>query len=161
MSDEEFSYLNERVDSQMKYFDENSIKYKKYYSRLKKTQIVCNILTTMSIALAFTIEGNMKLYTSILALILSTIVLGTYQLEEFQNFGAKWEKFRLVHEQIISEKYFFLNSVGKYTKLNINDSRATLVETIENIIRGTDISYFSLMVEPGKRIEKRLQNLNQ
>jgi len=93
----------------------------------------------------------------ILALILSTIVLATYQIEEFQSYGAKWEKFRLVAEQIKSEKYMFLNGAGRYLTVNSDESKRLFIETIEGIIRGTDISYFSLMVEPGKRIEKRLQ----
>ncbi len=161
MSEEEFNYFNERFDGQLKYFDNNSIKYKKFYSRLKKTAIFCNVLTTFIIALAFIVPEFLKVYAGILALTLSTIVLGTYQWEEFQNYGAKWEKFRLVTEQLVSEKYQFLNKAGKYLNLKDSEAKIIFVETIENIIKGTDISYFSLMVEPGKRIEKRLQNLGQ
>jgi hypothetical protein len=93
----------------------------------------------------------------IIALVLSTIVLATYQWEEFQNYGAKWEKFRLVAEQLKSEKFMFLNSAGRYASQAEQESQKLFVETVEGIIRGTDLSYFSLIVEPGKRIEKRLQ----
>jgi len=93
----------------------------------------------------------------IVALVLSTLVLGIYLLEEFQHYGAKWEKFRLVAEQLRSEKYVFLNSAGSYAGLNEGSRRREFVEHIEATIRGTDIAYFSLMVDPGRRIDKRLQ----
>ena len=158
MNTNEFDlYMKERVDDQVSYFDLNAIRNQKAYRRIKLTAISCNVLTTMTIALAFTVTDPFKVWMGILALILSTIVLATYQLEEFQNYGAKWEKFRLVAEQIKSEKYRFLNRTGSYSDVKDSDNMKQFVETVESIIRGTDIAYFSLMVEPGKRIEKRLQ----
>lgn len=151
------SYLADRVDDQLNYFDSSAIRNQKAYRRLKGTSIACNVLTTMTIALAFTVPPEYKIAMGILALILSTIVLATYQVEEFQSYGAKWEKFRLVAEQIKSEKYMFLNRVALYAIEDDKFAKRQFIETIEGIIKGTDISYFSLMVEPGKRIEKRLQ----
>lgn len=158
METKEFDlYMKERVDDQLNYFDSNAIRNQRAYRRLKLTAISCNVLTTMTIALAFTVPEDYKVAMGILALILSTVVLATYQFEEFQNYGAKWEKFRLVAEQLKSEKYMFLNKAGHYSDFDENKKRQHFVETVEGIIRGTDIAYFSLMVEPGKRIEKRLQ----
>ena len=151
------SYLANRVDDQLNYFDSSAIRNQKAYRRLKGTSIACNVLTTMTIALAFTVPPEYKIAMGILALILSTIVLATYQVEEFQSYGAKWEKFRLVAEQLKSEKYMFLNRVGLYATEDDKIAKRQFIETIEGVIKGTDISYFSLMVEPGKRIEKRLQ----
>ena len=158
MTDSEFDrYMTERVDDQLSYFDSAALKNQKAYRRVKLTAIACNIFTTMAIALAFTVPEEYKVTMGILALVLSTIVLGTYQIEEFQNYGAKWEKFRLVAEQLRSEKFLFLNESGKYAGLDVEARHRAFVETIEAVIRGTDISYFSLMVDPGKRLEKRLQ----
>ena len=149
------TYLTERVDDQIEYFDSKAIKNQKAYKRLKVAAIACNVLTTLTIALALTLTPHLK-FLSIAALILSTIVLATYQIEEFCNFGVKWEKFRLVAERIKSEKYLFLSSVGTYSSVDTDEKERVFIETIEGIIHGTDMSYFSLMIEPGKRIEKRL-----
>lgn len=158
MTEHDFdNYLKERVEDQLQYFNSSAIKNQKAYKRLKMIAITCNILTTMTIALAFTVPDSWKVYMGIVALVLSTLVLATYQLEEFQSFGAKWEKFRLVTEQLKSEKYLYLNNAGPYVYENNEENRKHFVETIEGTIRGTDIAYFSLMVEPGKRLEKRLQ----
>lgn len=155
---EEFDYLKSRIDDQLGYFESASVKNQKSYKLLKSTAIVCNILTTMTIALAFTVPEKYKLYMGILALILSTIVLATYQWEEFQNYGAKWERFRLVAEQLKSEKLLYLSQAGPYKSTDKDGNMKRLVETVEGIIHATDLSYFSLLVEPGKRIEKRLQS---
>src|SRR5712692_1418844 len=154
-------YISDRVDEQLGYFDSSALKNQRNYRRLKSTAIICNILTTMTIALAFTVSENYKVWMGIIALVLSTIVLATYQWEEFHNYGAKWEKFRLVAEQLKSEKAMFLNRAGQYSSDNEEHNKRLLVETVESIIRGTDLSYFSLMVEPGKRLEKRLQQLGE
>ena len=148
------SYLTKRVDNQIKYFDSNAIRNQKLYKRLKGAAIFCNIFTTLTIAL--TLISDIKVPMSIVALILSMIVLATYQIEEFYNFGAKWEKFRLVAERMKSEKCLFLNGVGMYSSDNTDERKRVFVEKIEGIIQGTDMSYFSLMVEPGKGIEKRV-----
>src|SRR5438093_3588512 len=148
MSDAEFDdYMKNRLDDQLAYFDSSAIKNQRAYRRLKLVAIACNILTTMTIALAFTVPEAYKVAMGIVALVLSTVVLGTYQLEEFQNYGAKWEKFRLVAEQLKSEKYMFLNKVGAYSSADESANRREFIERIEGTIRGTDIAYFSLMVE--------------
>lgn len=150
-------YVTKRVDDQLAYFDSSALKNQKAYKRLKSTAMACNVLTTMTIALAFTVSEQYKVYMGILALVLSTVVLATYQWEEFQNHGAKWEKFRLVAEHLKSEKLLFLNRAGHYADQDDQAASREFVETVENVIHGTDVSYFSLIVEPGRRVEKRLQ----
>jgi hypothetical protein len=154
-------YIQERLDDQLKYFESTAANNKRWYRFFKKTAILCNLLTTMAIALAFTVPEIYKIYMGIGALILSTAVLATYQIEEFHNYGAKWEKFRLVAEQLKSEKYLYLNDAGRYCVEDKVKQHRIFVETIEGIIKGTDISYFGLMIEPGKRIERRLENISR
>ncbi len=144
MSDESFGYLTERVDDQIRYFDQGAIANQKKYRFLKSAAIVCNVLTTMAIALAFTVPAEYKTCMGILALVLSTVVLATYQWEEFHNYGAKWEKFRLVAEQLRSEKCLFVNRAGRYNLNNDDEAKKAFVEAVEQVIRGTDISYFAL-----------------
>ena len=150
------SYIKDRIEDQFKYFDQKATENQKWYRFLKKVAIVCNILTTMAIALTFIVPEEYRICMGIVALVLSTLVLATYQWEEFANYGAKWEKFRLVAERLKSEKFLYQNQAGHYAISDEESRHHNLVETVEAIIRGTDISYFSLMVDPGRRIEKRL-----
>ena len=153
---QDFNYMKERVDDQIAYFDANAIRYQRRYKFIKSVAVACNWLTTLSIALVFAVD-SWRLSFGIISLVLSTIVLATYQWEEFQNYGAKWEKFRLVAEQLKSEKCLFLNFTGKYSTSE-EENKREFVRTVEGIIRGTDVSYFTLLVDPGKRIEKRLSS---
>lgn len=152
-------YLKNRVDDQINYFDVKALENQKKYKRIKSIAIVCNILTTMTIALAFTVPENFKVFMGIVALILSTLVLATYQWEEFQNYGAKWEKFRLVAEELKTEKMLFVHCSGPYKNDDAIDNEKRFIEKVEMMMKQTDVSYFSLMVEPGKRIEKRISNV--
>ena len=150
------SYIKDRVEDQIQYFDQKASKNQKWYRFLKKTAVVSNILTTMTIAVAFTVPDDYKVWMGIGALVLSTLVLATYQWEEFANYGAKWERFRLVAELLKSEKFLYKHQAGPYASGDEKGRHRYLVETVEAIIRGTDISYFSLMVDPGRRIKQRL-----
>jgi hypothetical protein len=152
-------YLADRVESQLTYFDSRAVQNKRRYKTLKLTAITCNVLTTMAIALVFAVPEQSKAAMGIVALVLSTTVLATYQIEEFHNFGAKWEKFRLVAEQLKSEKFMFLGRAGRYSSPDDDLNERLFIEAIEAIVTGTAISYFLLMVEPGKRLEKRSQHL--
>jgi hypothetical protein len=162
MSDtKQCDYIKERIDKQIEYFDSSAVKNQKRYKFLKSAAILCNILTTMTIALAFVVPEILKISMGILALILSTFVLATYQWEEFFNYGAKWEKFRLVAEEIKSEKWLYLNNAGRYYNKNPEECKKLLVEIIEEILRGTDFSYFSIMVEPGKGMQERMKPIEK
>lgn len=154
------TYITSRVDDQFAYFNSAAIKNQRRYKFLKWIAIVCNVSTTMAIGLLFAVPadlGGLKLFIGILALALSAIVLATYQVEEFANFGAKWEKFRLVAESLKSEKHLFLASAGRYADRPPGKAERLFVEHVEGLIRGTDLAYFSLLVEPGRRIDKRLE----
>ena len=135
MHENGFNYLADRVDDQLAYFDKSAAKNQKGYRFLKSTAIVCNILTTMTIAIAFTVPEDYKVWAGLVALVLSATVLATYQWEEFANYGAKWEKFRLVAERLKSEKWLYLTNSGHYSLDDHEVKHKLLVETVENIIK--------------------------
>ena len=80
-----------------------------------------------------------------MAVVASIAVLGTYQIEEFQNYGAQWQKFRLLAERLSSEKMLYLAECGHYGDLDAKDRYRKLVETVENILSENDAAYFSFM----------------
>ncbi len=149
------SYINDRVDDQLKYFDQCAVRNQRIYRLLRIVAISCNVLTALAIALTFAVPAGYKVKVGLAALVLTMIVLATYQIEEFFNFGAKWQKFRIVGELIKSEKYLYLNGAGVYTSADMEQRKRIFVKRVEDIFRSTDMSYFSLTVEPGKGLERR------
>ena len=149
------SYINDRVDDQIKYFDRSAVKNQRIYRFSRMTAISCNVLTALAIALTFAVPVQYKVEVGLAALVLTMIVLATYQIEEFFNFGAKWQKFRIVSELIKSEKYMYLNGAGVYTSADLEQRKRIFVKRVEDIFRSTDMSYFALTVEPTKGLERR------
>lgn len=76
MTEAQFTaYLRERLEDQIKYFDTSAIKNQKLYRSVKMIGIICNVLTTIAIALAFTVPEATKLYMSIAALMVKSGML--------------------------------------------------------------------------------------
>ena len=151
------SYMTERVDSQVENFDQHARRNQRIYSLLRMTTISCNVLTALAIALTLAAPARYRIYVGLAALVLSMIVLATHQIQEFYKFGAKWEKFRSVAEQIKSEKFLFLNDAGTYRAGDTDSKKRAFIESVEGIIQGTDKSYFALMIEPDEESETHLQ----
>jgi len=87
-------------------------------------------------------------------MILSTLAVGSYQWEEQHNYGSQWSKFRLVSENLKHQLVYFENNTGPFRDMHIENARRTFVEITEKIIEGTDINYFTLMVDPHKSLNE-------
>jgi hypothetical protein len=96
---------------------------------------------------------------SVVPLLLSTTTVGAYQWEEQNNFGALWTKFRLMAERMKRHRELFLLRAGPYSGPDDITSAKLFVEFIENLIEGTDVHYFTLMVEPSERPIAKIKQL--
>jgi hypothetical protein len=151
MTGTEDHYIRNRVDDQIAYFDRRAVQQKRLYRAVKATAVVSSVLTTLAIALAFAFPG---LYQpmGIVALALSTITLGTYQWEEFQGHGPKWEKYRIVTERLRCEKQLYLQRAGRYRNYADEESRrAAFVSAVEGTIGATEATLFSMLLEAEKQ----------
>lgn len=158
-SDEFETYLTDRVENQIKYFDTRAVENQRRYKLLKHAGILSNLGTTILIALALALTGDFLRPFAISALILSAIVLGTYQWEEFAAYGMKWERFRLVAEQLKSHRQLFMQACGIYSTSDLQERQKILVDYVEKLLTATDVSYFVTAVEPGRHIDKQLKNI--
>ena len=151
------SYMSDRVDSQVENLEQHARRNQRIYGILRMTTIICNVLTALAIALTLAAPARYRIYVGLGALVFSMIVLATHQIQEFYKFGAKWEKFRTVAEQIKSEKFLFLNDAGTYRAGDTDSKKRAFIESVEGIIQRTDKSYFALMIEPDEESETHLQ----
>ena len=135
------NYL-EQLDRDINWFDDSSINNKKNYELLKNVTIICNVLTTVTIALVFIVPQIFQFYVVIIALILSSIVLATYQWEETHNYGPQWASYRNTTEELKRERDLYLNQAGSYNSGNLKENFSFFVEKITYIKEQTDKSYF-------------------
>jgi hypothetical protein len=145
-----FEYLEERFRPQVRYFDDKARLNQSRYLLMRRMMLVASWLTPISIFIQFTIHSNMRDAWAIVPMILSTIAVGSYQWEEQHNYGSQWSKFRLVAENLKHQLVYFENQTGPFRGLPADDAQRLFVEVVEKIIEGTDINYFTLMVDPHK-----------
>ncbi len=145
-----FTYLDERYKPQLTYFESKASFNQGRYLLMRRLMLIASWLTPISIFIQFTLPISVRDIRSLVPMILSTVAVGSYQWEEQHNYGAQWSKFRLVAENLKHQLVYFENSTGPYRSLLPDEARRGFVEIVEKIIEGTDINYFTLMVDPHK-----------
>jgi hypothetical protein len=145
---DEFKYLTERFDPQLAYFESKSSFNQHRYLMMRQLMLIASWLTPLGIFLQFMVPQTWQNYWAIVPMILSTIAVGSYQWEEVHNYGSQWSKFRLVSENLKHQRVYFENRTGPFRNLLAEDAQRAFVEVVEKVIEGTDINYFTLMVDP-------------
>lgn len=145
-----FAYIKERYEPQLAYFESKAAVNQRLYFRMRRLMLVASWLTPIAIFIQFALPERYRNLWSLLPMILSTAAVGSYQWEEQHGYGSQWSKFRLVAENLKHQLFYFENKTGPFRALPQEDSERTFVEIVEKIIEGTDINYFTLMVDPHK-----------
>lgn len=147
---DEFTYITERFNDQLAYFESKAAFNQRRYFLMRRLMLIASWLTPIAIFLQFMIPVSWRDLWSLVPMVLSTAAIGSYQWEEQHNYGSQWSKFRLVSENLKHQLVYFKNQAGPFRTMNPEDAKRAFVEITEKIIEGTDINYFTLMVEPQK-----------
>jgi hypothetical protein len=147
---DEFKYLKERFTPQLAYIEKKSAFNQGRYFLMRQTMLIASWLTPVGIFIQFMFpqSWNLREYWGIVPMILATIAVGSYQWEEVHNYGSQWSKFRLVAENLKHQLVYLEYGTGPFRGLSREEAQKAFVEIVEKIIEGTDINYFTLMVDP-------------
>jgi hypothetical protein len=130
----------ERIEKQIKWYDEKSGKYQKAFKRIKLTEIVAAALIPFLSALHFSDAGVHFPFISPAALstvvgittallgVTITILEGVLQLQRYQQ---NWVTYRATCEALIHEKYTYIARAGVYA--SAENPHALLTERAETI----------------------------
>ena len=151
---DEFKYVTERFKPQLTYFESKASFNQGRYLLMRRMKLIASLLTPIFIFIQSLMPKDWREIWSILPMVLSTIAVGTYQWEELNNYGSQWSKFRLVAENLKHQLVYFENNTGPYLALTDDCAKRTFIEVTEKIIEGTDINYFTLMVDPHKSLNE-------
>ena len=137
------TYMDERVDDQIKWYDKKSMQMQKKYKFLKGVTIFLSaIIPIISLT-------NIEYFnTNIVASILAAIIAISEGMISLSNYGDNWTRYRSICETLKSEKYMFLNQSGVYSEEE--DNFSFFVERIETIISQENINWASLNNESKK-----------
>lgn len=117
---------------------------------MRRMMLIASWLTPLAIFVQFMLPLTVRDLWSLVPMTLSTIAVGSYQWEEQHNYGSQWSKFRLVAENLKHQLVYFEYGTGPFRGLPNAEARRVFVEITEKMIEGTDINYFTLMVDPHK-----------
>jgi hypothetical protein len=147
-----FPYIEERFRPQLAYFESKASFNQHRYILMRQLMLIASWLTPIAIFIQFTLPLKFRDLWSLVPMILSTIAVGSYQWEEQHNYGTQWSKFRLVAENLKHQLVYFENQTGPFRGMPKEQSEKAFVEITEKVIEGTDINYFTLMVDPHKNL---------
>ncbi|MEM6299184.1 MAG: DUF4231 domain-containing protein [Bacteroidota bacterium] len=161
------SYLTERLDGQIAYFNAKSSKAQKQYKKFKKREFVISASIPILITLAgFGFVENFEIYGPLgfgLAHLLQIIAAagGAYlaylsQFQGLEGYLAIWKEYRATCEQLQHERYLYLAKAEPYDE---DDAFPILVTSIENILHKENQRWMQVQRgEKKKKEEKKEEN---
>ncbi len=137
-----FDYITDRFEPQLSYFEAKSTKCQALYMRMRRLMLISSWLTPIAIFAQIVLPADSRDWWAFVPMILSN------QWEEQHNYGSQWSKFRLVAENLKRQRAHLRCLTGPFRGMNDDEAEKAFVEITEKIIEGTDVNYFTLMVDP-------------
>jgi len=122
-------YLNDRLEKQINWYDDKSLKYKNWYKTLKIAEIFFSSLVPFLVVLDQILP--ISHYLIALSGVLSTFLAAINSLNKFHDL---WLEYRTTAETLKHEKYFYLTKAGPYKNLKKEEAFILLVERVESLI---------------------------
>jgi len=150
MSMDAGQYIKERLKPQIEWFEGKSKFNQSRYMLMRRIMLIASWLTPLAIFLQYRVPQSYQENWTVIPMILSTMAVGSYQWEEVHKFGPQWSKFRLVAEHLKHILMYFETGTGPFKGMSPTEAAAALVLTTEKTTEGTDINYFTLVVDPAR-----------
>lgn len=126
-------YLDQRLEDQIKWYDNKSRKAQGNYKFIRVGEIVCAasipLLSGLSVAREVTVPLTGFLGAAVAVM---TALLGLYQFQEH------WIEYRTTCEALRHEKFLFLTRTAPY---NVPDPFALLVQRVESFISKENVTW--------------------
>ena len=141
------TYLADRVDYQLSYYESEANKAKKIHIKTQNTIIILGLLVPVVVNLPAEWGGGFdaRLYIQISVTVMSLLLAILNGLSNFRKYGDLWLSYRMTEELIKHEKFLFLTSSGEYDEAETASQK--FVERIESIISSEHTRFRSLLEE--------------
>ena len=124
----EDEYLATRVLDQITWYDKKSMINKKWFLRMKITEVVMALFIPFLTGYITDKTIELKILVGVIGIIVAAIA-GLITLIKFQE---NWIEYRTVSESLKFEKFLFLSKSGPYK--NLHDAYPLFVERFESLI---------------------------
>ena len=141
MSQNISSYIKERLDDQISWYEKKSA-YNKIRFRITQIIIIIAgaIIPIINLSVPKGSEENALLTTAILGSIV-TIVAAFSQMEKYFE---TWILYRTTVEALKREKFLYANDAANYSNLKDEDKNRLLVERVEVLLSSENSKFFAL-----------------
>ena len=140
---EEKEYLEQRLDDQLKWYDEKSGIYKKKVYRFRSATIILGVSIPV-------LAGFVTLWSGWLEVIaiIGALIAALEGLNALWQSQENWIRYRVVAEKLKYEKYMYLTKTGVYG--NEGCGFSDLVERVEAIISSENMVWSNLKSNENK-----------
>lgn len=133
----EETYLQERLDDQINWYDTKSIRSQKVYKLLKGLVIILS--ASIPFFIGFIADFNK--HWEYLVSAIGVIIVGIEGWLGITKHHEHWIEYRSICETLRHEKYMYLTRTGVY---DIENPFKVLVERVESIISKENVNWASL-----------------
>jgi hypothetical protein len=134
----EQEYLENRVNTQIEYYDKASIKNKKWYLRLKVVETVLALM--IPFLTGYITTGDNAISLKVMVGLLGIIVAAAANLVTIFKFQENWIGYRNTAEILRHENYLYITKSGSY---NGDNAFPVLVERVEDILAKENTGWVS------------------
>lgn len=121
-------YIEKRLDPQIKWYDNKSIKAQKTYKRLQVIEIVT--ASSIPILAGYSVSNN---WIALLTAVCGSVIAIIESISKLNRYHENWIEYRSTCELLIYQKHLFLTESFPYNE-NDETLENIFVKNIENII---------------------------
>jgi len=118
----------DRLEDQIKWYDNQSASAKRMFKRLKTATLAISVSIPLSAAFA----TRFPLYTGVITGVMGASIALLEGLQQLNQYHQNWITFRSTAEALKHEKFLFLATAGPYTAAS--NPKSLLAERIESLV---------------------------
>lgn len=140
------SYLKQRVDAQLNYYEKAANRAKKAYTRTQIAIIILGLLVPVIVNLPDTVGNiDISLHIKVLVTVMSLTLAVLNGIANFKKYGDLWLSYRMTEELLKHEKFLFQTRAGKYE--DPETAFSEFVQSIESLLSVEHNKFRSLVEE--------------
>jgi Protein of unknown function (DUF4231) len=160
MSEELPSYINERVDEQISWYEQKSA-FNKFRFRIYQLVVIVASATipiiNLGVPLGIGPEAAFKALgvTAILGGVITIITA----LSQMDSYFQTWVLYRTTVEALKREKFLYINNAADYSALSLDAKNKLLVERVEAMLASENSKFLSLQQQAKQQLDQQLNEL--
>ena len=141
LSDMQKRFLRGRWLDQVAWMEGKAAQAQKRYYRLRLATVIGAVLVPALVSLQ-TLDPDLEGAAQVLSVLVSLVVAVSAAIEQFFDFGGRWQHYRRTVEQLKTEGWSFMQLSGRYAEVPAHAlAYGTFADRVEHIIQ-SDVEVF-------------------